>query len=111
MSVLFYTVRAEEIGHLFEVLLHEFGHVIDHSEKGCGFEPANYVNTTTEMNPYDKTKRKYERFNETITDIFMMEARDLFQSRGIYHIEPKAFVQSGINETNTFNVCILLLAN
>lgn len=99
ISIMFYTPNS--YGHLFASLLHEIGHVIDQTKNGCGFETSETINDNGEKNPYDKEFRKYEKFNETINDMFKMEAVEFFQSQGIYHIESQEFVQLDISNYNT----------
>jgi len=103
IAIMFYTPNSN--GHLFGSLLHELEHVIDQTKNGCGFEPIETLtNTPFTANPYDKKFRKYEKFNETITDMLKNEAVELFQSQGIYHIEPQEFVQLDISNENTAEV-------
>lgn len=92
ISIMFYTIRQNDGGLLFHIFMHENGHIIDQSQNGCGFESmANLSDKNLSMNPYDKAFRKYEKFNETLNDIFTMEAVEFLQNQGIYLIEPKEF--------------------
>ena len=96
-TVIFYTIRTFDMGNLFWSFMHECGHVIDMSLPKCsGFD---YINFT--YNSYDNAYRKYERFNETINDIFTNEALQLLQSQGLYLIEPKEFTSLDENNNNT----------
>ena len=52
-------------------------------------------------NPYDVRFRKYERFNETITDIFAVEAMKRLHSRGIYLFEDKEITIEDETNSNT----------
>ena len=87
-------------------LLHEYCHAIEiHKEKESteedsfisGFDLINQ----NELNPYRKDKRKYERLNETITDIFSVEATRILHSRGIYISEPQELTNEDILDCNT----------
>ena len=97
ISIMFYTIRTNGCGLLSHAFMHEIGHIIDQKSKGCGFEPYN----NNEKNPYDNTFRKYEKFNETINDIFTIEAVDLLHKQEIYLIEPKEFVSFDRSNVNT----------
>ena len=87
-------------------LLHEYCHAIEiHKEKESteedsfisGFDLIN----ENQLNPYRKDKRKYERLNETITDIFSVEATRILHSRGIYISEPRELTNEDILDCNT----------
>jgi len=85
VPVLFYTIRDSEGGELLFAFMHEMGHIIDSCFRGCGYDLLD----RSDLNPYDKSFRKYERFDEALDDIFAIEAVEYFQSKGIYLIEPK----------------------
>ena len=99
VTIMFYTIIPSDYDLSF-LFLHECGHIIDLNLNGCGFEPATRPNGKCEKNPYDDRFRKYERFNETINDIFSLEALELLQSQGIYLIEKKEFSCKGINKNS-----------
>jgi len=101
ISIMFYTIRTYGGGSLFYSFMHECGHVIDQSSKGTGFESSNDFSENSEKNTYDKAFRKYEKFNETLNDIFTMEAVELLHNQGIYLIEPLEFTLSDVNNHNT----------
>lgn len=101
ISIMFYTIRTYGGGSLFNSFMHECGHIIDQSSKGTGFESSNDFNETSEKNPYDNTFRKYEKFNETLNDIFTIEAVELLHNQGIYLIEPLEFTLSDVSNHNT----------
>lgn len=101
ISIMFYTIRTYGGGSLFYSFMHECGHVIDQSSNGTGFESSNDFSENSEKNTYDKAFRKYEKFNETLNDIFTMEAVELLHNQGIYLIEPLEFTLSDVNNHNT----------
>ena len=101
ISLMFYTIRTNEAGSLFYTFMHECGHIIDQSSMGSGFEYSNDLEFNNERNPYDKAFRKYEKFNETLNDIFTIEAVELLHSQGIYLIEPQEFTLLDVNNHNT----------
>lgn len=80
------------IGSLDFRILHEIEHCIDLEKGGqrarCGFD----FNESEELNPYDKNTRKYEMLNETITDLFAIEALRILHGQGKYIIEPEEYV-------------------
>lgn len=61
------------------------------------------------MNPYNKQKRKYERINENITDIFTIEARKILQNKGIYMIEDKEHTDNDAENCNTYEITKTML--
>ena len=101
ISIMFYAIRTFDGGSLFYSFMHECGHVIDQSSKGTGFEVSSDFNENSEKNPYDNAFRKYEKFNETLNDIFTMEAVELLHNQGIYLIEPPEFTLSDFSNYNT----------
>lgn len=109
-SFMFYTIRANDGGTLLHTFLHECGHTIDNSPRGCGFEELETCNKYA--NPYDINYRKYERFNEAINDFFTKEVDDTLYSQGLYFIESKKIIRDPSNfNTNliTRNLLIPLL--
>ena len=98
-SIMFYTVKLNGEGYLFQTFMHECGHIIDQNlNKGSGFDLLDII---VEANPYNRDNRKYEIFNEAINDIFTIEAVEFLKSQGIYLIEPKEFILPSISERNT----------
>ena len=99
-SLIFYTIRDIDGGNLSFSLLHECGHVIDQaSHIGSGFDLDDKG-----INSYDKNSRKYEKLNETLNDIYTLEARDILQSKGIYLIEPKEITLLDVSNYNTNSI-------
>ena len=99
--VLFYTIL--EGGGLDYTMLHEFCHVIEKQSKGkkkigSGFD------ITKEKKTYRPEKRKYERLNENITDIFSIRATKILHEREEYLLEPKEIVLSNIMDANTSSI-------
>ena len=109
VSLMFYTVRINSEGYLLYCFMHECGHVIDQTEIGCGFEHFYDYDENGKKNPYDSAFRKYERFNETLNDMFTIEAIKFLQSQGIYLIEPKEFTKLDNSNYNTSSMIKALL--
>lgn len=103
-SIMFYTVRINDGGYLSHSFLHECGHAIDQNEKGCGFEPKETFRSDGAKNKYNTENRKYERFNETLNDMFTIEANNYLKNQGIYLIEPKEFTEKDSSNRNTFAI-------
>ncbi len=99
VTLLFYTIRRYDVGYLLFVLLHEVGHVLDKTVEVCGFD---YTYESVEMNCYDNRFRKYERFNETLTDIFAIETLEVLHKNNQYFIEPKKYLAQDIFNYNTY---------
>ena len=98
-SLMFYTIRNGDLGLLSHSYLHEFGHVIDdNKDRSSGLE-GDFDDES--KNPYDNSKRKYEIINETINDMFTMEARDFLHKKNIYILEPEENTISDISNFNT----------
>ena len=98
---MFYTIRSYDGGSLCHSFMHECGHIIDKSPSGSAFESHDDINNSSIMNPYDSNFRKYEKFNETVNDIFTMEAIELLHHQEIYLIEPQEFTLQDISNCNT----------
>lgn len=101
ISIMFYTLGGFCCGSLFYAFMHECGHIIDQSSSGTGFERSSDYQKNAEKNPYDSAFRKYEKFNETLNDIFTMEAIELLHNQGIYLIEPSEFTSLDVSNNNT----------
>ena len=104
ISIMFYTVKENAGGYLFNSFVHESGHIIDQNLKGTGFEPVDDFSENYTKNPYDNEFRKYEKFNETLNDIFTIEATNYLQNQGIYLIEPKEFTKLDASNLNTASI-------
>lgn len=108
-NIMFYTVRTSEAGYQSHAFLHECGHVIEQgSVDGFGFEVYPNRNSTNHRNSYDEKFRKYEKFNETINDIFALEAKQILEQDNIYLFEPSKFTANTINyNTSSYTKSIL----
>ena len=95
-SVMFYTIRRYDLGVLSYSYLHELGHVVDDNEN----MPSG-LDDDESKNPYDNSKRKYEVINETVNDMFTMEATDFLHNQNIYILEPEENTISDISDFNT----------
>lgn len=100
-SLIFYTIRGYIAGGVLSYyLIHEYGHVIDQaSSLGSGFDIID-----NRKNPYNSESRKYEKFNETLNDIYSIEARNILHSEGIYLIEPKEITILDVSDYNTHSI-------
>jgi len=103
-SIMFYTVRINDGGYLLQSFMHECGHIIDQIEIGIGFEHFDSFDENIKKNPYDNAFRKYEKFNETLNDMFTIEAIKFLQSQGIYLIEPKELTLLDTSNHNTASI-------
>lgn len=105
-DTIFFTIRDGEQGIEDYILLHEICHAIEENQENgkTGFD------TTKQSNNYNNLKRKYERLNETITDIFAIEARQNNIEKGIYIIEPKELIKEKVQHYNTSNILKNMLA-
>ncbi len=97
-------------GDIARLVVHEIGHSIETEETlnnnwRTGFER---ISNDTPINPYNNKKRKYERFNETIRDMLVIEANEVLHKKGIYLFEPKEIVKDS-KDRNTSNICKSLL--
>ena len=87
-------------------LLHEYCHAIEMHKEKAGVEEDYFVSgfdiiDQNESNQYRNDKRKYEILNETITDIFSVEATIILHTRGIYISEPQELTNEDILACNT----------
>lgn len=109
ISIMFYTIRISDGGLLFYNFMHENGHVIDQSQRGCGFESFDDYGENPRKNSYDNAFRKYEKFNETLNDMFTIEAIRILQDQGIYLLEPEEFTSLDTSNHNTASITKSLL--
>lgn len=108
-SIMLFTIRDNDYGRVFSKYVHENGHVIDQSKNGLGFESLEDMQGLGPKNPYDKEFRKYEKFNETITDMFMIEVVNKLHDKGIYLIEPYKYLLFDLSNENTAQITKNLL--
>lgn len=101
IAIMFYTTKFCFGGYLLHVFIHECGHIIDLNTNGIGFEPSLNFYVNFEKNPYDHTVRKYEKFNETLNDIFTIEVIEFLHNEGIYLIEPQEWTLPDTSNQNT----------
>jgi len=111
LPILFFTVKDWSSGRLDYMFLHEICHVIEAEGSSgknyrCGFDS---VNDNISLNSYNGQYRKYERLNETITDIFAIEARKALHEKGIYIFEPQKLNDPNVNDNNTHSIVKNLL--
>lgn len=99
LSLMFYTIKKNQGGKLLLCLIHEFDHIINQTENGCAFESRNQLYDFHDKNQFNKDFRKYERFNEILSDIFALEAVNYLHSNNNYLIEDKKY----ISDNNNFN--------
>lgn len=109
ISFMFYSIGRKMLGSLLFAFMHECGHLIDLSEKGCGFEIDIFSVHDLEKNTYDEAHRKYEKFNETLNDMFTMEALEFLHKQDIYLIEPRKYTSQDESNCNTFLIVKQLL--
>lgn len=100
-SLMFFTIRTVNNGQLNMAFVHECGHIIDEDQNGCGYEPESAFYDNCIKNAYDNEYRKYEKFNETLNDIFTMEAVEYLYSKGVYIIEEREFSSRDMGNINT----------
>lgn len=96
IPLVFYTIRTSDRGALAYSFIHEIAHVINRMSHACGFDFHKRDN-----NPYDNAYRKYERFNETVTDIFAIEALRLLNEKNIFLLESKSITDLSYDNGNT----------
>jgi len=107
LAVLFFSVRNDEFGMLDYLFLHEICHAIElENSSGLGIKSgfSNHNEDLIVPNPYNNQEQKYQRLNETIADIFAMEARQILQKRGIYMFEPREHVFADVSNHNTSSI-------
>jgi hypothetical protein len=105
VPVIFLTLRRGECGYFDYVILHEIIHAIESEglvigNYRCGLEPQIFHGEDSKY-IYLQPKRRYERMNEAITDIFAVEAIEILHTLDIYMFEPKELIKSNPGNTNT----------
>jgi len=114
IPLMFLTIRNGECGTLDYISLHELIHAlesesIENDNYRCGFEPMIFFG---ERSPhiYIHPKRKYERLNETITDLFALEVVEILHSLGIYFMDEKTRTKKSPGNSNTSIILKKLLS-
>lgn len=114
IPLMFLTIRNGECGTLDYICIHELIHAlesesIDKDNYRCGFEPMIFFG---ERSPhiYIHPKRKYERLNETITDLYALEVVEILHSLGIYFMDEKTRTKKSPGNSNTSIILKKLLS-
>ena len=102
---LFFTVNPQDFGILDHKLLHEICHVIEshklnENSYSVGFQ---VIGDAIEFNQYSKDKRKYERLNEFITEVFAIEALEHLHKKGIYILESPNIINDNIKVLDIYD--------
>lgn len=99
--LLYFGIGENTLGLLSYCFLHECGHVIDEKDGQCGFDK----HVDVEANSFNEEYRKYERFNETINDMFAIEATEYLENQGIFILEDSKYVDKEIRyKINTSDI-------
>lgn len=86
--LLYFGIDKNVLGILSYCFMHECCHVIDEGKYYCGFDMYGY----SQVNSFNQEYRKYERFNETITDMLAIEAIEYLEKCDIYMFEDKSII-------------------
>lgn len=113
VPLMFLTIRHNESGTLDYIAVHEMIHALESIQVGsddyrCGFEPKVF-NGEKSPHIYRTSKRKYERFNETITDIFALEVIEVLHALDIYFMDDKMRTKVSVGNDNTSKVLKTIL--
>ena len=79
-------------------LLHEYCHAIEMHKENESTEEDSFISgfdliNQNELNPYRKDKRKYERLNETITDIFSVDKKSNYTVQKSINLEDRLYTR------------------
>lgn len=105
-NTLFFTLRHSEQGMLDYAILHELFHALSTFFHNNASILCFDIIRSNRMSPYNKIRRKYECFNENITDIFALLALTKLRKKDIYILDRKNQTKS-INEIETHNTTVL----
>lgn len=113
IPLMFLTMREYECGTLDYIVLHEMIHVLESEpvegdNYRCGFEPKIFFGEPS-SHVHIHPKRKYERLNETITDLFALEALEVLHTLDIYFMDEKSKTKLTPGNSNTSIVLKKLL--
>lgn len=107
---LFFTIIEFAEGILDYLFLHELNHSIETKHIYGSLYMSGFDRTDSQKNPYNGKNRKYERMNETINDIFAIQAREILHQKGIYVLEPKEHIIADVKDRNTHSIVKNLLS-
>lgn len=103
ISIMLYTPRNDAGGVLDFIYLHEMCHIIGIRNNRVGFETE--VSNQSAINLYNSKYRKYERLNETVTDMIAGEALEIAKEKELYFFENKKYAKAeGHKNSNTSEI-------
>lgn len=111
---IFFPIRPSYNGILDLAYIHEFIHALLYfslydNRWGSGFDICD--DDPALLNPYRLNKRKYERLNETITDIYAVKVKNILHKKGIYLFEPKELVNEDNSAWNNTSLIVRKMLN
>lgn len=105
LRFLFFSLKPNTIGKVDYMFLHELIHAIESmvidDTHFCGFDNIDDDSPRSSVNP---KYRKYERLNETITDILAIEVRERLIEKGIYIAEDEREWIRDVDDFNTHSI-------
>ena len=103
ISIMLYTPKNDAGGVLDFIYLHEMCHIIETRNDRVGFETE--VSKQPAINLYNSKYRKYERLNETVTDMIAGEALEIAKEKELYFFEDKKYAKAeGHENINTSEI-------
>lgn len=103
ISIMLYTPKNDAGGVLDFIYLHEMCHIIETRNDRVGFETE--VSNQPAINLYNSKYRKYERLNETVTDMIAGEALEIAKEKELYFFENKKYAKAeGYENINTSEI-------
>lgn len=111
-TLLFFAIRCLDGGKLDYVLIHEFIHLFFRFSPHKDFILSGFdylLSNNLELNPYNSDYRLYERFNETITDMFTLDVlKVLHNDFKVFLLEDEKLVRNP-QDRNTHSILKNLL--
>ena len=88
------------------IFLHELIHALEFHEELPNWKTGFDVGDENLVNKYNKKYRKYERMNETMTDIIVEKVRKILLKKGIYIADSKKLTDTKIVKNRNSDIIL-----
>lgn len=104
--VIFHMVTRSDCAVIDYIFLHELIHALEFHDEFPDWKTGFDVGDKNLVNKYNKKYRKYERMNETMTDIIVEKVRKILLKKGIYIADSKKLTDTKIVKNRNSDIIL-----